>query len=144
MANAVQIAKHAGSLPSKHGLLFLSVITQGAVLFHFFNLIETLQGFFDGLEVGHHTTQPALSDKGLATGLCRLLGRSLSLLLGAYKENISSRGYDLGKKGDGLIQQCGGLIEVDYMNAVASLKDVRFHLRIPTTGLVSEVNTCFE
>src|SRR3954447_18703031 len=42
------------------------------------------------------------------------------------------------------MQERHGLGEIDDVNAVASPVDEGFHLRIPTVGLVTEMDACFQ
>ena len=66
------------------------------------------------------------------------------LALGAHEEDLLAPGDGLTDKlrrGDELNRR---LLQVDDVDAVLLAEDVGLHLRVPTTGLVTEVDAGFE
>jgi hypothetical protein len=51
---------------------------------------------------------------------------------------------ELAHEGHRLVVLGQRLFEIDDMDLAARPEDVLCHLRVPTTGLMSEVNTCFK
>ena len=68
----------------------------------------------------------------------------LSLLLGADEQDLAALSSGVAHEVVSLIQLLHGLLQVDDVDAVALGEDVLSHLGVPTTGLVTEVDTCFE
>ncbi|MPM83035.1 hypothetical protein SDC9_130098 [bioreactor metagenome] len=98
----------------------------------------------DGLDVGEHATQPALvhvrhADPGglLGDGL-------LGLLLGADEQHLTAAGDGPLDEGVRLVDVLERLLQIDDVDAVALVEDEALHLRVPTTGLVPEVDTVLE
>ena len=111
---------------------------------HLFEFLETGDALGHGLEVGQHAAEPALGDirhvhAGGLGGHC-----FLSLLLGADEQHgavMSDGGLD---EVIGGVDHIERLEQVDDVNAVALGEDELLHLRVPTTGLVAEVQTCLQ
>ena len=93
----------------------------------------------DGLEVGEHTTGPALGNIGHIYGRCLLGNDFLGLLLSSYKKNQTASLGD-GLQGFGSLVNLGyGLVEVDDVDSVTLHEDVGSHCGIPFTLEVAEV-----
>ena len=94
----------------------------------------------DRAEVGEHAAQPALVHEGHADA-GRLLGdRFLGLLLGADEQDLAALGDGLLDERVGAVDVAQRLLQVDDVDAVALGEDELLHLRVPTTGLVPEVD----
>ena len=115
-----------------------------AVLFHRLELLEALDALLDRLEVRHHATEPALVDIELASALSLVLDGLLRLLLRADEENALALFCHAAKECIRLVNLLDRLLQVDDIDAVALREDVLRHLRVPTTRLVAEMDTCFK
>ena len=132
-------------LAREHEQLFLGQAgAAGLVEVHGLELLEAGDALGDGLEVGEHATEPTLVDVGHANP-ARLLGDGLlGLLLRADEEDLTTLGHGLLDEGVGLVDVGQRLVQVDDVDAIALGEDETLHLRVPATGLVSEVNSALE
>ena len=64
----------------------------------------------------------------------------LGLALGAYKQNDTPLARQLADKTARVAEHLEGLLQIDDMNSIAFAEDILLHLRVPTAGLVAEVN----
>ena len=111
---------------------------------HFLKFLEAVDALGDGLEVGQHAAEPTLGDVGHvhAGGL---VGDSfLSLLLGADEEHGAVVGHGGLDEVVRLVDHVERLEQVDDVDAVALGEDELLHLRVPTTGLVAEVQASLQ
>ena len=107
-------------------------------------LLEAVDPLVHRLEVGEHAAQPALVDVGHPDA-GRLLGdRLLGLLLGAHEHHGAALGDGLLDEGVRAVDVGQRLLQVDDVDAVALGHDEALHLRVPATGLVSEVDAALE
>ena len=110
----------------------------------FLKLFHPLDALGDSLEVGEHATEPALVDIGLADAGSLFCNSFLCLLLRADKENgsaVRNGGLD---EFVGPVNVGQRLLQVDDVDAVAFGEDETLHLRVPTAGLVTEVDAAVE
>ena len=92
------------------------------------------------LEVGQHSTEPALVDVGHSNPL-RLRGDSfLGLLLRTDEQDRAAVRNGLLDELEGVVEISECLIQVDDVDAVAVGEDEPLHLGVPAAGLVSEVD----
>ena len=98
----------------------------------------------DGSEVGQHTTQPSLVYIVHTTTLSLNLYSVLCLLLGTNEQNGAALCGDLGYCLVSLVNLYNGLLQVDDVDTVSLGEDVRSHLRVPSSGLMSKMNTSFK
>ena len=143
-AETVEVLEEPLMLAADHGLLLLDVLVHRAVRLHALNFLHALHGALDGLEVGQGAAEPALGDEGLAAGLGRFLDGFLGLLLGADEEDVAALGRGSGEEFAGFFHLNDRLGQVDDVDAVAGLEDESLHLGVPATGLMAEMNACFE
>ena len=68
----------------------------------------------------------------------------LALFFGADKEHGATVGDRIDHVAVGLAEHLHGDIEIDDVDAVARPVDVRFHLRVPPPGLMTEVQAGFQ
>src|SRR5690606_6879663 len=107
-------------------------------------LLHAREALGDRLEVGEQSTEPALVDVGLAHA-GRLLGDGLlRLLLGADEEDGAAVGDRLLDELVGAVDVGERLLQVDDVDAAALGEDEALDLRVPATGLVSEVDAAVE
>ena len=111
---------------------------------HAFQFLQPLDRLLHRGHVGEQSAQPALVDvEHLAAG--GFFGDGfLRLALGADEQHVLALRGHFAHIAGGVLEQLQGLLQVDYVDAVAFAKDVFFHLWIPALGLVPEVNAGFE
>ena len=111
---------------------------------HLFEFLETGDALGHGLEVGQHTAEPTLGNVRHVHADSLIGNGFLSLLLGADEQHgavVSDGSLD---EVVGLVDHVERLEQVDDVDAVALGEDELLHLRIPTTGLVAEVQACLQ
>jgi len=147
---ALQLA-HPGEVPIEMLELVVKALRvllrhrrEVATLFALVQLIEPIDALLDRHEVGEEATEPALIDEVHTGALCLLRDRLLGLLLGPDEEDRLAAGDRLADRVQGDVEPLDRLGEVDDVDPVALREDEAAHLGIPTTGLVSEVDTGFE
>ena len=107
-------------------------------------LLHALKALEDRREVGEHAAEPALVDVGHPDP-GRLVGDCLlALLLGADEHDRAAMSDGLLDVLVRLIDVGERLLEVDDVDAIALGDDEALHLRVPATGLMSEVDTAFK
>ena len=114
------------------------------VFFHLFDLTQAAERELERLQIRHGPAEPAFGDEHLAGGFGGFLDGFLGLLFGADENDFAALADDLVHELDRLFELFDGLAQVDDMDAVARFKNETAHLGIPTFGLVSEMNTCFQ
>ncbi len=145
LADTTEGLLQLGLLAREHEKLLLGQTGRGDVLeVDLLELLEALQTLVDGREVGEHAAQPALVDEGHADA-GGLLGDGLLRLL------LRADEHDRAAVGDGLLDELEGAVDVrqrleqvDDVDAVALREDEALHLRVPTTGLVTEVDAALQ
>ena len=90
--------------------------------------------------VRQQTAEPAVRDIGHADAAGLLGDGVLRLLLGADEEDRAAALREVARKVVCLLEQLGGLGQVDDVDAAALGEDEALHLRVPATGLVAEVD----
>jgi diaminopimelate epimerase len=105
-----------------------------------FHFLQTLEGDFDRFEVGHHAAQPALVNERHA-GTQSFGGQDFACLaLGTDHQHITAVSRQLAHELGRGLEHRERFFQVDDMNFVAMTENKRGHLRVPETGLVSEMN----
>ena len=117
---------------------------EGSIVFHLVDLVQTLDSGLDGLEIGQHTAEPSVIYIVHAAALSLSLNGILRLLLGADEQNGAALLCNLEYCLVSLVNLYNRLLKVDDVDSVALGEDVRSHLGIPTTGLVTKVYACFK
>ena len=144
VADAAQCHLELVELLVHDGLLLLGVLLEGAVCLHGLDLFHALNAGADRGEVGEHAAHPTVVDVGHASALGICLDGLLGLLLGADEQDLLARGAQDAQERVRIVECVHGLFEIENVDAVALAEDIRFHLRVPATGLVSEVDTGFQ
>jgi len=67
-----------------------------------------------------------------------------SRTLGAYEEDLAVLCCYGAEVVERIIKHPDSSLEVDDVNAVAGSVDIGLHLRVPETGLMSEMDTCLK
>ncbi len=144
VADTTESAVQLGHLTREHEDFLLGATLEATGLLHGLELLEAEKTLVDGGEVGEHAAEPTLVDVGHpdASGLGRdgLLG----LLLGADEQDGAAVGNGLLDEFVRLVDVRQRLLQVDDVDAVAVGEDESLHLRVPTTGLVTEVRAAVE
>ena len=117
---------------------------KSTVLFHRLDLFESVDSALDGLEVGQHSAQPSLIYIEHTAALRLNLDGVLSLFLGSYKQDDSALCGDVEYRVIGLVNLAYGFLQVDDVDTVSLGIDVGSHFRVPSSRLMSEVNTGFQ
>ena len=112
--------------------------------FHALQVFKALNIILDGLEIGHHSAQPALGDKKLTAPDRLLTDHVLGLFLGSHEEHRMPAADDLIDFLAGLLHGKHGLFEIDDIDSAFGGKNKAFHLGIPATSLVTEMNARFK
>ena len=144
VANAVQVALKLRQFPGdEQGLLFGHHVelARTAHPLEFFHLAHALG---DRLEVGQETSQPTLVHIGHSHPLGVTLHAVLGLLLGSHKQHLAALGHQIANIGVGRFDMGERLGQIDDVNTVALAENKPLHFRIPTAGLVSEVDSSIE
>ena len=98
----------------------------------------------DRLPIGQRAAEPAMVDVMLAAALGGGGHRPRGLALGADEQHPAARGRDVADGLQRLIEHRHRLGQVDDVDAVPLAEQIRRHLRIPTMGLVAEMNAGFQ
>ena len=109
-----------------------------------FDVLEALDGFSDGAEVGHRPTEPAMVHIEHTATLGFLADGILGLAFGADEEHVAATGGEVADELGCIFEMMQSLLQIDDVNAVPFAEDEWFHLRVPSTRLVPEVNSGFE
>ena len=117
---------------------------KGSVLRHLLDSLQAGDSALDGLEVGQHTAEPTLIYIVHTATLCLNLDSVLSLLLSTYEQDLATFSSDIEYGLVSLIYLAYRLLQVDDVDAVTLCVDVRSHLGVPASCLMSEMNTCFQ
>ena len=115
-----------------------------AVGFHLLQLGQTVDTGAHGAEVRQHTAEPAGVDVVLADTLSLFLDGVLCLLLGADEQDSAALCCDLKYCLVSFVHFAYRLLQVDDVDTVSLGEDIRSHFRVPSSGLMSEMNTCFK
>ena len=107
-------------------------------------LVQVRDPVGDRLPVREQAAEPAVRDVRHPDARGLLLDRVLRLLLRADEEDAAAAARDVAGEVVGLLEQLGGLLEIDDVDPAPLGEDEPLHLRVPAAGLVTEVDSCFE
>ena len=124
--------------------LFFRKQVERAVLFHRFELLQTLNALLDGFEVCQHAAKPTGVDIGHTAAGSLLTDGILRLLLRADEKDFLPVRCELAHKHIGLFQLAHGFLQINDIDAVALGEDILRHFGVPPTGLMAEVDTRFQ
>ena len=123
---------------------FFRKYVERAVFFHSLDLFQSVDTALDRLEVGQHAAQPSFVNIEHTAALCLSLDRILSLLFGSYEKDVSAVCSDICHCFISLVYFSYGFLQVDDINTISLGIDVLRHLRVPSSGLMSEMYACFQ
>ena len=142
--HAAEILLELGDLALVLDDFLLGEHGERAVLLHLAQLSQTVDTGAHGLEVRQHAAEPAGVDIILIDALRLFLDGVLRLLLRADKQDVLAVGGKITDEVVGLFDLLDGLLQIDDIDAVALRVDVRSHLGVPASGLMTKVDACFE
>ena len=123
---------------------FLVMVVSVVVGEHPLDVLHLLDRLADGLEVGHHATQPALGHEGHADAFGGFLYDIAGLFFGGDEHDLlAAFGHGFHGEG-GALHAFGRAVEVDDVDPLMLHEDVRRHLRVPFFAQVTEVATGIE
>ena len=112
-----------------------------AILFHALKILQAANALLDRLIVRQHAAEPTLVDIEHLSLRRLFLHSVLRLLLRADEENALALFRQAAKEVVRLVNLAHGLLQINDVDAVPLREDVLRHLRIPTAGLMSEMDT---
>ena len=108
------------------------------------DIFQSANALADGGEIRQGAAEPALINVELAASQRRFLDRFLRLFFAPYKQDLPTAAHNLLKKLRRTLELSHCFVQINDINLIALLKDERLHLRVPTLGLVSEMDTRLE
>ncbi len=105
-----------------------------------FEVVQAADAEVDGLEVGEQAAEPAVVDVGHAGGQGDVADDVAGLLLGADEQHGPAAVGEGAGELAGLLEQDGGLEQVDDVDAAALAMDEAAHLGVPAARLVAEMD----
>ena len=142
--NAAEVLLELSDLELELDNFLLREQIEGAVSLHLLQLVQTSDTGTHGLEVGQHAAQPSLIYKIHTAALSLGLNSVLCLLLGADEQDGAALCCDLKYCLVSFVHFAYRLLQVDDVDTVSLGEDIRSHFRVPSSGLMSEMNTCFK
>src|SRR5699024_873214 len=112
------------------------------VCFHSFDFFQSCNSALDCLEVGQHTAKPSLIYIEHTAALSLCLDCILSLFLGTYEQDCSAVCHDISYCIVSIVNHSYRLLQVDDVDTVTLGVNIRSHFRVPSSCLMSEMNTC--
>ena len=144
LVETAEVARQLLVLARELELLLLREALERAGLDHVLELAHALDALVDRPEVREHAAQPAEVDVGHPGPRCLLLDRVLDLLLGGDEQDRAAAGDEVAGERVGLFDPADRLLQVEDVDAVALREDESLHLRVPTAGLVAEMDPSLE
>ena len=124
--------------------LSLGEFLERTIFLHLVDGVHFLDGLADGREIGEHSTRPTLGHGRHVDG-GRLLGDDvLSLFLGGDEEDLTAAAGHFLEHFGRFVDLHDALVQVDDVDAVLLVEDIRSHLRVPLAGEMTEVCTCIK
>ena len=144
VANTVEVGLQLSKFLAKQNLLFLRKNFHATIRLHCFKLFHALNARANSNEVGQHTAKPASVYVRHTATVCCISNRLLSLLFGAYEQNRATLFSATRYCGVSSVQTVEGFLQIDDVDVATITEDIGLHLRIPTTGLMTEVGACIK
>ena len=115
-----------------------------SVFCHGLDFLHACDTALDRLEVRQHTAEPSLIDVIHAAALSFRTDRVLRLLLCSHEEDLAAVLNNINNCVVSVIDHAYRLLKVDNVDAVTLCVDVRLHLGVPASCLMSEMDACFQ
>ena len=141
--DTAQVLFQLFQFPLHEDNFLLRILVGGAFFKHLFQFFQTVDTGLDGAEIGEHAAQPAFVHVELVAAGSFFLHGILGLLLGAYKENRFALSCHITDESISFFHLLHGLLQIDDVDTVAFGENEPSHLRVPATGLMTEMNACF-
>ena len=123
---------------------FFRQYIKSTVFLHSLDLFQTFDSALDGLEVCQHTTKPSFVYIVHSASLSFCLNSILSLFLCTNEKNGTAVSYDIFYCFVSCVYHTYCFLQVDDVDTISLCVDVRSHFRVPSSCLMSEMNTCFQ
>ena len=104
-------------------------------------LVKTLNAVGDGAEVGQETTEPTMVDVRHTAAVSLRRDGVTGLLLRTDEQHAATLGGDVANHLVRLLGQHDRLLQIDHVDAATLAENEPAHLRIPASGLMTEVNS---
>ena len=117
---------------------------KSTVLRHGLDLFQSCDTALDSLEVGHHTAQPSLVYIEHTATLSLGTDCVLSLLLGTNEQDGATVCSNIKYSIVSLVYFANRLLKINDVDTISLGVDVRSHFRVPSSCLMSEMNTSFQ
>ena len=140
VADTAQVALELGQLSFQQQRLLLGHGIELARVAHALVLLHLGDPLGDRVKVGEHPALPPLVDVGHVAALGVGLYGVLGLFLGADEQDHASASDEVPNEDVGALEMGQGLTKVDYVDASLVAVDEAFHLRVPSAGLVAELD----
>ena len=141
--DAAKSTVHLAALPLEPDAFLLGqvrfLVAEGRL-----DVLEALNRFADGTEVGHGSAQPPVIHVKHPAAFGFLADGVLSLTLGTHEEHVAPVGREIANELGGVAEIVQRLLQVDDVNSIPLAENERLHLRVPTPCLVPEVYSGFE
>ena len=122
-------------------MLLLYIAGDTAIFLHSLNFLEALEALFYSLQIGQHAAQPAVGHIVLVVGLGHFADNRLRLLFGADQQHLAAAADSVTDKIARAVELLCGLREINDVDSVVCLENIRPHSRVPSSGLMSEMDT---
>ena len=123
---------------------FFCILLKRTVSFHTLKFFKSLNTSLNSFEVSKHTTKPSLINVEHTTSLSFSFNGLLCLLLSTYKKYCTTFCNSVFDCVVRIVYKANSFLKVDDVDAITLSVDVLLHFRVPSSCLVSEVNTCFK
>ena len=123
---------------------FLRQYIKCAVLSHLLDSFQSVNSGLDRFKVGQHATQPSLIYIVHTTTLCFRFDCILSLLLCTHKEYRTSLGNNICNSIVSFINFSYGFLQINDMDTIPLREDIGRHLGVPSSCVMSKMNTCLQ
>ena len=141
VTDAVKIAPDALDLATNRRLVLLLVLLDAASRLQAFQLDKARQALANSRKVCQRSADPPLSNRRHLALLCFRFDYGTDLFLGPQEHDLCSSRRQRAHKVRCLVETADRFLEVNNVDLMPLSVDERFHLRVPTAGLVAIVDS---